>query len=48
LAPGPREALGARAAADIRRTLDPKITAAEISQRVRDVHPSKREENAAT
>jgi glycosyltransferase involved in cell wall biosynthesis len=41
-------ALGARAAVDIRRTLDPKMTAAEISQRVRDVDPSKRETNAAT
>jgi glycosyltransferase involved in cell wall biosynthesis len=31
------EALGARAAADIRRILDPKITAAEISRRVREL-----------
>jgi glycosyltransferase involved in cell wall biosynthesis len=31
------EALGARAAADIRRTLDPNTTAAEISQRVREL-----------
>jgi glycosyltransferase involved in cell wall biosynthesis len=31
------EALGARAAADIRRTLDPNITAAEIRQRVREL-----------
>jgi glycosyltransferase involved in cell wall biosynthesis len=31
------EALGARAAADIRRILDPNITAAEISRRVREL-----------
>jgi len=47
LAPGPREALGARAALDIRRTLDPKITAAEITQWMRNLDPRKREANAA-
>src|SRR4029077_21261732 len=31
------EALGAQAAADIRRTLEPNITAAEIRQRVREL-----------
>ena len=42
------EALGARAAADVRRTLDPNITAAEITQRVLDLDPPKREANVAT
>jgi hypothetical protein len=41
------EALGARAALEIRRTLDPKITAAEITQRVRDLDSPKRDANAA-
>ncbi len=35
--PAKAKALGARAAADIRRTLDPNTTAAEISQRVREL-----------
>jgi len=41
--PAEGEALGTRAAVDIRRTLDPKITAAEITQRVRDLDSPKRE-----
>jgi glycosyltransferase involved in cell wall biosynthesis len=42
------EALGARAAADIRRTLDPNTTAAEISQRVRELEQPNREARLKT